>query len=112
MKKIKARQKEIKLRKNFILTLLITILLWSFLVAIVFLTEPTEFGVLPLFFLLVFLSLTFSFAIIFVNTRRGIILSLVIVTLLLLRYLGVGNILNLLLLVGVGIATEIYFSKK
>lgn len=106
------RKKETKLRKNFFLTLLITTLLWLLLVSLIYLTEPTHFGVIPLFFLLVFLSLTFTFSIIFVNTRRGIVLSLFLSFFLFLRYLGVGNILNLLLLTGIGITIELYFTNK
>jgi hypothetical protein len=111
MKKEK-RKKEIRLRKNFYLTLLITVFLWLCLIALIFLTEPNDRGVIPLFFLLTLVSLTFTFSIIFVNTRKGIVLSLVITLFLFLRYLGIGNILNFLLLAGVGIATELYFSKK
>jgi predicted neutral ceramidase superfamily lipid hydrolase len=106
------RKKEIKLRKKFFLTVLLTIFLWILLVALILLTDPTNPGIMPLFFLLAFLALTFTFSIIFINTRRGVILSTVITVLILLRYLGVGNILNLLLLAGVGVATEFYFSNR
>jgi hypothetical protein len=111
-KKKEKRKKEVKLRKNFSVTVLVTVLLWVLLVAAIFLTNPNDFGILPLFFFLVFLTLTFTFSIVFINTRRGLIVSILCVIFLLLRYLDVGNILNLLLLTGVGVAAEFYFSNK
>jgi len=112
MKKIQIRQKKVKLRKNFFITFLITIFLWTSTAGLIYFVEPTSFGALPLFFFIVFLTLTFTLSIIFTNTRRGVLLSLIIVFYLLLRYLSVGNVLNLLLLTGIGIVTELYILKK
>ncbi len=111
MKKEK-RKKEIKLRKNFFLTFLLTFFLWVFLGGLIYFTEPNSTGVLILFFILAFLSLTFTFSIIFANTRRGIITSIFLTLFLLLRYLGVGHILNFLLLAGIGIAFDFYFKNR
>jgi hypothetical protein len=106
------RKKEIKLRKNFFPTLLATLFLWLLTASLVYFTDPTSFGLVPLFFLLIFLCLIFTFSIILANTRRGAILSGILVIFLFLRYLGVGNILNFLLLTGIGIAAELYFARK
>ena len=83
--KASARKKEIKLRKNFFPAMLLTILLWLGVVFIIYFVNPSDLGAVQLFFMTIFLVL---------------------------RYLGVGNILNLLLILGLTITTEIYFSKK
>ena len=106
------RKKETRLRKNFFPTLLATSFLWLLTASLVYFTDPSSFGLVPLFLFLVFLSLIFTFSIILANTRRGTILSGVLILFLFLRYLGVGNILNFLLLTGIGIAAELYFARK
>src|SRR3989338_11715455 len=72
---------------------------------------PDTSGVIPFFFVILLLALFFSLSIIFANKRRGIISSLVIEIFLLLRYFDIGNLINLLLLAGVAVAFEFYFTK-
>ncbi|OGM15847.1 hypothetical protein A2V56_05440 [Candidatus Woesebacteria bacterium RBG_19FT_COMBO_42_9] len=107
-----ARQKEVKLRKNFFPTLLITIVLWTLLAGLIYFVDPFALGAIPAFFILVFLALLFTFSFLFVSTRRGVIFAVAITIFLILRYFGVGNVLNLLLIIGVLIALEIYFLRK
>jgi len=111
-RRVAKRKKEIKLRKNFLPTLLIIVILWSGVFFVVYFIDPETFGAIPLFLFLLFLSLLFTFSTIFANTRRGLIISLLTILFLILRYLGVGNVLNLLLILGLGITAEVYFSKK
>ena len=106
------RQKEVKLRKNFFPTLLITLTLWGILAGMVYFVNPFSFAAIPFFFLLTFLALLFTVSTVLANSKQGVIISLAITTFLILRYFGVGNILNLLLIVGVVIAIEIYIYKK
>ena len=106
------RKNRIKNRKNFLPTLIVTMLFWLGSFTIIYFIEPDTFGIIPIFFVVFFLSLLFSFATVFANTRRGIIISLSLIIFLFLRYLGIGNILNALLLLGVAITTEIYFIKQ
>ncbi len=106
------RQQQAVRRKNFLPTLLVTILLWSGIAGIIYFIDPHTFGILPLFFVLVFIALLFSFSIIFSHTRRGFLSALGLTLFIILRYFGVGNVLNLLLISGVIIALEIYFSRK
>lgn len=106
------RKNRIKNRKNFLPTLIVTMLFWLGSFAIIYFVEPDTFGIIPIFFIVFFLSLLFSFATVFANTRRGIIISLSLIIFLFLRYLGIGNILNALLLLGVAITTEVYFIKQ
>ena len=111
VKKKKIRQKKIKYRKNFFPTLIVIMSLWTLLAGFVYFVEPEAQGAVPLFLALVFLTLILTFSTLFINTRRGTITALGITFFLILRYFGVGNILNFLLLFGVAVATEIFFSK-
>lgn len=106
------RKNRIKNRKNFLPTLIVIMLFWLGSFAIIYFVEPDTFGIIPIFFVVFFLTLLFSFATVFANTRRGIIISLSLIIFLFLRYLGIGNILNALLLLGVAITTEVYFIKQ
>ncbi|OGM09543.1 hypothetical protein A2159_00120 [Candidatus Woesebacteria bacterium RBG_13_34_9] len=112
MRKKDFRQKKIRLRKNFFLTAIVIILLWTLLALFIYFVEPNQFAAIPTFFVLLFFSLLFTTSTIFANSRRGTIISLTLIIFLFLRYIGVGNIINLLLLIGLVISTEIYFSKR
>jgi uncharacterized membrane protein YbhN (UPF0104 family) len=106
------RKEQIRKRKNFFPTLLLTILLWVLAGGMIYLVEPDSFGAIPIFFILVFLALLFTASTIFANTRRGLITALGLTIFLFLRYLGVGNIINFLLIAGLGLTIEIYFSRR
>ncbi|MFZ5932470.1 MAG: hypothetical protein ACOYT7_00050 [Patescibacteria group bacterium] len=106
------RKKEAKLRKNFLPSLIVALLLFSGVALLVYFVEPDTLGALPLFFILVFLSLLFFFSLLFANTRRGLLLSSGLTLFLLLRYFGIGNILNLLLILGIAITIELYLLKN
>ncbi|OGM18664.1 hypothetical protein A2686_04325 [Candidatus Woesebacteria bacterium RIFCSPHIGHO2_01_FULL_38_10] len=110
--KASARKKEIKLRKNFFPAMLLTILLWLGVVFIIYFVNPSDLGAVQLFFIISFLASLFTFSTLLANTRRGLLIAIGLTIFLVLRYLGVGNILNLLLILGLTITTEIYFSKK
>jgi hypothetical protein len=99
-------------RKNFLATLVIIIVLWGGVGFLVFFVDPSIFGALALFFLLFFLALLFTLATLFANTRSGFIAALALTFFLILRYFGLGNILNLFLIAGVAIAFEIYFTEE
>jgi hypothetical protein len=110
--KSKLRKKAQLKRKNFFPTLIATFCLWILVIMLVYFIDPQTTGALILFFLLVFLALFFTLAIIFENTRRGLIISLGTITFLALRYLGVGNVINFTLIFGIGLSSDIYFSKR
>ncbi|OGM20708.1 hypothetical protein A2714_03430 [Candidatus Woesebacteria bacterium RIFCSPHIGHO2_01_FULL_38_9] len=105
------RQKEAKLRKNFFPSLIIILILWSLVTALIYFASPETFGIIPLFFVLIFLALSITLSTLFANTRRGVISAVAITVFILLRYFGVGNIVNFLLLIGLGIVIELYFSR-
>ena len=105
------RKKQIRRRKNFLPTLIVTLLLWSLTFSLVYFIDPETALAVPGFFVLIFLSLLFTFSTIFASSRRGFLISFGIILFLILRYFGVGNILNFLLISGLLITAEIYFRR-
>lgn len=106
-----ARRKEnIKKRKNALPLLILTTICWSTLSFLIFFIDPDIFLAVPLFFILTFLTLFFTFSIIFLHQRRAFLAAAGILIFLGLRYLGIGNLLNGLLLVGLLIAFELWFA--
>ena len=111
-KKVIKRKKEVKLRKNILPTFAITALLWIALVSMIYFIDPQQKGAVLLFFVITFFTLFFTLSIIFINSRRGLISSLGIMVFLALRYFGLGNLLNLFLVIGICIALEIYLVRE
>jgi hypothetical protein len=105
------RQKLVRDRKNFFPTLAATALLWILIFALVYFVEPATPYIMPVFFVLTFLAFLFTFSTALANSRRGLILSSAVTLFLFLRYLGVGNIINLLLIFGIAVTVEVYYSK-
>jgi hypothetical protein len=106
------RKEKIRRRKNFFPTLIIIFLSWVILGGIIYFIDPGTLGAIPLFLVVIFIALLFTFSTLLVNTRRGVIISLSTTLFLLLRYFGIGNIINFLLIAGLAITTELYFSKN
>jgi hypothetical protein len=79
---------------------------------LIYFVDPQTFAVIPLFFVTVFVSLLFTSSLIFANSRRGLVISIGLTFFLILAYLGVGNILNLILIVAIATCIELYFSLK
>ncbi len=104
------RKEMILRRKNFLPSLVIIIVLFTTLVSILYFTDPSSQLFLILFFTNLFAFLIFFLSLIFGNSRRGLILSICITIFTILRMLGVGNILNAILLASLGIIAEIYAS--
>lgn len=99
-------------RKNFLPTLVITIILWIIIGGIIYFIDPNTLLALPLFFIATFLTLLFTFSLLFGSQRRGMISALSITLYLFLSYLGVGNIINLLLIVAIAVCVELYLAQK
>ena len=100
------RLKQIKKRKNFFPALLITILLWFIFCCIVMFLNPSTFGAKPLFFASLGTALIFTLSLLFGNTKRGALTTIGILIYLFLRVIGIGNIVNLLLIFAVIIALD------
>ncbi len=108
----KLHKKEVLKRKNFLPTLIVTLFLWLTLGGVVYFLEPDTFGLLPLFFVLAFFAFLFTFSIIFSQTRRGFLTALGLTLFLILRYFGIGNVLNFILIAGILVTIEFYFSRR
>lgn len=98
--------------KNFLPTLVITILLWILTGIIIFFVDPATFFVVPLFFLLIFFATLFTLSIALASSRHGLLLASGLTMFLILRYFSLGNLLNLILLAGIIISLEYYLGKK
>lgn len=105
-------KRKIKLRKNFLPTLIAIIVLWGSLGMLIYFVDPYKFGSLIIFFILVFFATFFTFSMLFVNSRRGAISAVVITLSMFLKYIGVGNVFNLILLVGIAITLETYLYRR
>jgi hypothetical protein len=106
------RKQQVLKRRNFLPTLLVTFLLWLLLGGLVYFIDPGTFGAVPLFFILLFVTLLFTFSLIFASSRRGLISAIGLSLFSVLAYLGVGNIINLLLIAAIAVCVELYFSKR
>jgi len=115
----------LKRRRNFLLTFILNLLLWLLWFYVVFNISPDQHFLflifnssfkIPISLILFFLTLTFSLtltlAFIFSNTRKGFLTSLFIVGFLLLRLIKQAYPLNILLLMGIIVCLELYFSRK
>lgn len=107
-----ARKKQVQLRRNFFPTLVVTIFFWGAIAGLVYFIEPDMPFAVPVFFVLTFLAFLFTFSTIFANSRRGLIASLAMTVFLILRYLGIGHIINFLLVLGIATSVELYFYNK
>jgi hypothetical protein len=105
------RKKAVQRRKNFLPTLIAIFTSWIGLAGIVFFVSPQAPLAVLLFFLIFFITLLLTLSAVFVNTRRGFISSLSILIFLILRFFGIGNLLNLLLITAVAVTIETYFSR-
>lgn len=106
------RKQQILKRKNFLPSLIITLLLLATLILILYFTDPKLPIYIVLFLINIFLFLFFMSSILFASSRRGLIIASCTVLFLVCRLFGIGNILNLILIVGLGIIFEIYANFK
>lgn len=65
-----------------------------------------------LLWIMVAISSSFLFSFLFVNTRRGILSSIFIVGMLILRYFEIRNIYHTLLLLAIILLIEFLYSKR
>lgn len=106
------RNKLVTRRKNFLPSLIITVVLWLSILTMIITTDPKYTFNLFVFFVLLSLALLFTFSIIFGNKRLGFIFSLCITFFLVLTYLNVGNIYTFLGVSSLGLGAEIYARFK
>ncbi len=103
-------------RKNYLPTLILIVALWSFLGLMLNFVEPALVkdilipGAYLPFFAIFFPASWFTLAIIWGNTRRGLLMAIGLNVFLLLRIFQLGNALNLVLILGILIAVDRYFN--
>lgn len=102
----------IRRRKNFFPTFLLAILFWLGWIFILFKVPPVSFAAMFFFYLFLFLAVFLTAALILAHSRRGFLVSLLIIFVLLFRYYQIGNLLNLFLLLTIFAALEAYFTKR
>ena len=112
MFKSTSRNNSIKRRRNFLPALIVIILLWLLTAFLVYFVEPSMPLAIPFFFILVFSGLLFTLATVFANSRRGFIAAGSLTIFLILRFFGLGHILNFLLLLALGLCLELYFNRS
>jgi hypothetical protein len=101
-----------KFRKSFLPALVLAIVLWGLMAYIIYFVDPYSFLAIPIFFATLFTALLLTFSVLFANARRGSIVAVSVMFFLLLRYLGIGNAVNFILIFGLAAAFEYYFHKK
>jgi hypothetical protein len=104
-------KRKLKLRRNFLPTLLIIILLWFIVAFIINFVDPYASWALQAFLLSVFLALFFTFTIITSSKRRGFLISFGILLILIFSYFGLGSYFNIILIAGIMITTELFFNR-
>ena len=101
-----------KHRRNFLPTFVINLVLWVLVGLIIFYLNPDSYLNIVLFFLILTLSLTLTFALLLANTRRGFLLTLFVDSVLILRLFKLANWWNVLLLFLLFAVIELCFSKR
>ncbi len=102
------KKTRLKHRGNFLPTLLLAILFWVGWGCLVYFLPPKNGLLLFTFCLLLFAAVFLTFALIFANSRRGLLIAIALIGFLLLRYYELENILNITLLTAILICIELY----
>lgn len=106
----------IKRRKNYLPSLVLIIILWGLLGALVYWVEPELVkdvlipGLYLPFFLLFFPASLLTLALLLGNSRKGFLISLGITIGLILRVYRLDNWLNYILILGLMLAVDRYYS--
>lgn len=106
------RKQMVLRRKNFLPAIVTILLLLASLVSIIYFTDPNSSIFVFLFFLNLFVFLFILVSLLLTNSKTGLIVSICITIFTILRYFGIGNILNAILLAGLGIIAVIYTRHK
>ena len=111
MKKKLKNQPKIKKRRNFFPTLVLAILFWAALSWLIYTFAPSNHWLITAFYLLLFIAVFLTVALILANSRRGFLIATGLVCFLIFRYYNLANYLNLILFAGILISLEFFFQK-
>ncbi|QLG69850.1 MAG: hypothetical protein CH104c_0619 [Candidatus Woesebacteria bacterium] len=78
-----------KSRKNYLPTFILTLVLWTLLTLLFFLTSPESTLIVITFIIILWLAIFFTLSAILLNARRSFIIATLIVEILFLRHLGI-----------------------
>lgn len=104
-------------RKNYLITLIFILIFWVSVALMIFFVEPEMVKDIPFkdtylpFFTTLFLALFFTLAVIFTNSRRGLLGATAITLLLFLKLNGLVNLLNIFLIAGLVFVFDRLFSS-
>jgi hypothetical protein len=107
----------IRRRKNLFPLLILTLISWALFSFIFFLVNPEIIRDFPFkslyfpFFFTLFLSIFFTAALILSHSRRGFLVAVGVISFLYLRLIGLGHILNGILLVSFFLILELALSR-
>lgn len=99
-------------RKNFLLSFAVALLLWLTWFVIFLFIPPETYFTLIAFLVVTFLTTFLTAALLFANTRRGLLIALGVIIFMLLNHYEAGNYLNIILVAGILLTTDYYLSKK
>lgn len=100
-----------KQRKNYLPALIISIVLWLSIFYTLYHIDPNSFAVILFFLIQLFLALLFTFSLLLASIRRGLLIAGGSVFFLLLKYIGVGNVLNFILIFSIIIVIEAFYHQ-
>lgn len=104
-------------RKNYLPTAILILVLWGLLGAIVTQVEPELVkdllmpGLYLPFFLVFFPACFLTLTMVLANTKRGLLAALGLTGFLILRVFELGNLLNLLLIAGILVAVDRFWTS-
>lgn len=100
-------------KRSPIFPLFIALVGWALLGLLVYFVNPDVLK--PIwyapFWILIWISSTWSISLIVGKTGRGALYGTAVVIFFVLRFFGIGNMLNVLLLLGIAFIGDLYFSK-
>jgi len=105
-------------KRQYLPLAILTVLMWVVLGAIVILVDPLILKDFPftnsylIFFIVWFLTWFFSISLILLSSKRGFLYSTMLTIVLMLRLIRLGHVANLVLLVGLTVAIDFYFSSR
>jgi len=105
-------------RKNFIITFILILFFWSLFWLIVFFVDPVLLkniiipGFYLPFFLILFMAIFLSLAVILANSKKSFLISLGLISFLILKLYQLANFLNIILIVSLVLVLENYFTRQ
>lgn len=99
-------------RKNFLPTLILALIFWGLLAGLIYLFPPTADSSLIAFYLLLFLAVFLTAALILANSKLGLLTAVFIVTALIFQQFKINNFLTFGILTAVFACLGLYFRKS